>query len=111
MRGNAGQEEGQYRRFKWFTLTAITLVVAPTIAFQLPAIVVKGASNPYCAALAFVYLPVSFLCWQISLIFLYRSGKVVARRNLRHAMILSVSYVAVLLTAVALFNVYPASFY
>ena len=111
MQANAARAHVHYLRFKWLGLIAIALIAVPTVFLQLPLIVAKGVSNPHGAALAFIYLPASILCWQLSLVFLCRSGKDVVRQHLRSALILNAAFVVVLVVAVALFYMYPASFY
>ena len=102
------------QRFKWFvrlSVTAIGLVAIPTLALQGPTLILRGFSNPYSGAFAFVYLPLSFAVWQAALVFLYLSGRSTITRRVRPVAALLAIYVLTAVGAVALFWLFPARFY
>jgi hypothetical protein len=74
-------------------------------------LIVKGFSNPYWGAFAFIYLPLSFAVWQGALVLLYFSGRSAVSKQLRTVTSLLGSYVASAAAAIALFWVFPARFY
>ena len=101
-------------RFKWFVrlcIGAIALVVIPTIALQGPSLILKGISNPYSGAYAFIYLPISFAVWQAALVLLYLSGRDTVLRQPKIATALVATYIVAASVAIALFWLFPARFY
>jgi hypothetical protein len=104
----------QTRRFKWFywlSVVAIALNAVPTAVLQVPVIIARGMSNGFGATWTFIHVPLSFIAWQVSLVFLYLSGRTVAIVHLREVVVLNVLYVAVLVATIGVFFVFPARFY
>jgi len=101
----------RFRWFVWLSVVAIALVALPTIALQGPTLAIKGVSNPYWGAFAFVYMPLSFAVWQAALVFLYLSGRSTVSRKLSTVTYLLGSYVLAATAAIALFWIFPARFY
>ena len=92
-------------------MIAIAVVVVPTIALQGPTLVLRGFSNPFSGAFAFVYLPLSFALWQAAVVFLYLSGTEARTSHSKVVVTLLASYVLVAAGAIALFWLFPARFY
>ncbi|SRR6266480_2989565 len=101
----------RYKSFYWLMMTAIVLNVAPAVFLQIPILVNRGFSNPFGAAWAFVYVPLSFIFWQAGLLFLYSTGKAVIAQHLREIIVLNVLYLALLILSAWIIFLAPVRFY